>query len=445
MIIEYLYEQVRYFTGKLSVGWIGRYKNDELYFGLTKTKTTRLIHSLDVEYQNLLASATDGIMLEDTDLDTVFYGGRYGVIGSGNTNIPRSGEFFLNVMFDGARTMQLAVYPDMDIYSRVYSGGSWGAWQRPNADSIEYDSTSTIADHIASISNKNYLINGDFNVWQRGATFSLTQGYTADNAYFKSSHAGSVDRVEISPNKYALQASPSASATYFILFFPIENGLDVFEEKTVTVSVRMKASTSATVNIQALKCSVITSRTFVDIFTRASVTTDYQTFTGDITLPAYDASNPNLLVSLYSTELAGETLTIDWVKFEDGTVATPNSPRLQAEDLMLCQSSVKLLKPNATYRPILSGFATSTTEATFVVQHDLMETPNKLVYSSGSGVLQLYDGTSNYAVTALSVTSYGDGVTTLKATVASGLTQFRPYVLMTWADATAYILIAREL
>jgi len=44
---------------------------------------------------NTIHQPLNGIMLTNTDLNTVFDGGRYGVISSGNTNTPKAGEFSL--------------------------------------------------------------------------------------------------------------------------------------------------------------------------------------------------------------------------------------------------------------------------------------------------------------------------------------------------------------
>lgn len=69
-----------------------------------------------------------GTMLSSTDINTVLTGGRYGCIGALNTNTPKAGEFYLEVLYDGTRTMQMAVYLDGTMYTRYYASAVWSAW-----------------------------------------------------------------------------------------------------------------------------------------------------------------------------------------------------------------------------------------------------------------------------------------------------------------------------
>lgn len=69
-----------------------------------------------------------GTMLSATDINTVLTGGRYGCIGALNTNMPKAGEFYLEVLYDGTRTMQMAVYLDGTMYTRYYASAVWSAW-----------------------------------------------------------------------------------------------------------------------------------------------------------------------------------------------------------------------------------------------------------------------------------------------------------------------------
>lgn len=82
----------------------------------------------------------DGTMITNADLNTILDGGRYGVIGIGNTNTPKVGEFYMEVLNDGSRAMQIATYIDGSLYARVYTG-SWSTWSQftYDADAVNYD------------------------------------------------------------------------------------------------------------------------------------------------------------------------------------------------------------------------------------------------------------------------------------------------------------------
>lgn len=93
---------------------------------------------------DLIHQPRNGIILEGVDLNTITTGGRYGVVGSNNTNAPVSGDFAMDVLaYPSGRVMQIATFGDGKISVRVFID-SWSSWINPNAP---YDA------HIANESN----------------------------------------------------------------------------------------------------------------------------------------------------------------------------------------------------------------------------------------------------------------------------------------------------
>ncbi len=99
---------------------------------------------------------------------------------------------------------------------------------------------------------KNKIINGDFNIWQRG-TSSTSNGYLADR--FSASASGGTNTISrqsftagTAPvagyeAQYFHRIATSASATYFDIYQPIED-VRTFAGQTVTFSFWAKASSS---------------------------------------------------------------------------------------------------------------------------------------------------------------------------------------------------------
>jgi len=68
--------------------------------------------------------------------------------------------------------------------------------------------------------------------------------------------------------------------------------------------------------------------------------------------------------------------------------------------------------------------------------------PTSLTYA---GSLALFDGATFFAVTNLTMDTPTSNLVNTNATVASGLTQHRPYVLIGSTSATASIIVSAEL
>jgi len=140
---------------------------------------------------------------------------------------------------------------------------------------------------------------------------------------------------------------------------------------------------------------------------------------------------------------------ITGVQVELGSVANtymPNQPTYQGE-LAACQRYYYRTTAGTNYAIFGIGNALSTTGAMMQLKFPvtMRSRPTAIEYG---GTLQLFDGVTAVATTALAINS--DLVTTtdlsnFRATVASGLTQYRPYQISAGADATAYIGFSAEL
>ena len=77
--------------------------------------------------QTQLNKIEDWVMLTDTDCDTVTTWGRYWMIWT-PVNWPQAWEFYLEVLSDWTRIMQIATYLDNTVWTRYYNWTVWSTW-----------------------------------------------------------------------------------------------------------------------------------------------------------------------------------------------------------------------------------------------------------------------------------------------------------------------------
>ena len=218
--------------------------------------------------------------------------------------------------------------------------------------------------------NENLLINGGFDVWQRGTSFAQTgsSAYTADR-WIKLAN-GSVDRYKYPSGSvgagYVLNLS--GNNTYIGVSQIIENA-SYLDGKTVTLSFRHAAivpTVGSYVNLQFKKISDGTS-----IGTNRLVTgwgsTSAAYFREEITvtldnLPenVTDNSDVALEVSIFATRASAEVcdVRISDVKLEIGDIATPYRARPIAEELALCLRYYQSLTRDLTQKAYTTNGST---------------------------------------------------------------------------------------
>ncbi len=136
--------------------------------------------------------------------------------------------------------------------------------------------------------------------------------------------------------------------------------------------------------------------------------------------------------------------TVEQVKLERGTVATPFQTTDHGEELAKCQRYYFRASGTGASQ-LASGTADGTTSAR--VATSLPVTMRAAPTVSSGGSLRLYEGTGGViSVTSLSSTGLnGPSTGAFVASVASGLTQYRFYMLIQNSDADAYIAFDAEM
>ena len=233
---------------------------------------------------------------------------------------------------------------------------------------------------------KNKIINGDFGIWQRGTSFTPTNGvssYTADRwriqANFTSGtvtasrQAFTAGTAPVSgyEGTYFLQVANSAGSTDTQFEQRIED-VRTFAGQTVTLSFWAKATSAVTMaNTIGQNFGTGGSSTVFTTGTTQAITTSWARYSTTITLPSISGKTIGTDSSLqvypmyYSSgTIASNTISIWGVQLEAGSTATPfqTATGTKQGELAACQRYYWRIQGSATDNVnIGNGFATSTT------------------------------------------------------------------------------------
>ena len=205
---------------------------------------------------------------------------------------------------------------------------------RENSDYTGLAADIVAGDTAARAGRKNLILNGGFDVWQRGTSFSGYNFYTSDR--WKCSVGAvpttfTVDKeVQTDGTVAALVVNNSTSICDY--HQRIERGANITSGKSITASfdiwgdatdliLKIGTGTSAN-NVTTQTISVPTTRT------RQSV---------NVTVPTYTSSIDSMLRLSFSFNNKNCTVRIANVQLELGSVATDFEHRSYGEELALCQ------------------------------------------------------------------------------------------------------------
>ena len=313
---------------------------------------------------------------------------------------------------------------------------------------------------------KNEIINGAFDVWQRGTSISLTTAtlaYTTDRFYAYtdfSAGTSSVSRQTFTPGaapvagyegQYFARYTAGSTTTYFEIGQKIEN-VQTYAGQTVTFSFWAKASANTTLTLTMAQNFGSGGSTQVNTSGGTNaVTTAWQRFTATVALPSISGktigTSSYLLPNLSATSITGSQ-TIDfwgW-QLEAGNTATAfqtATGTLQGE-LAACQRYYWRTASSTAYVFVGNGQATSTTAGAFMINNPVpMRVGALTVDYSTLGVTDALSIQS--AITSLIVQQASNLVNAISTGGSSGLTQYRPYFLSNQASTSGYIGFGAEL
>ena len=325
---------------------------------------------------------------------------------------------------------------------------------------------------------KNAIINGDFRINQRSLTSTTTDGaYGFDRWRMYASSGGTYSAQTFTPGTAPVTGyeavnfarivttGQSGAGIYTSLDQPIEDARK-FAGQTVTISFWAKAASGTP------KVSLELNQNFgsggsgtvsVNAGT-VTISTSWARYTATVAIPSISGatigtgSNLNLVLWVSAgTNYASRTNSIGiqsntfdfWgVQLEAGSVATPfqtATGTLQGE-LAACQRYYQRFQSDSTYNSLSIGSAKSTTQVLFQMYYPSLRTiPTVLDYGGTMAVTDNVSVSPTLSTLAFSPDAAGRTSSLLVATVASGLTQYRTYNLVSVGTSTAYIGIGAEL
>jgi hypothetical protein len=339
------------------------------------------------------------------------------------------------------------VFPTSPTVGQVFSSGgrSW-VWNGATWDSPRTDNPPL------AIPTGNVIINGGFDIWQRGASgFALGGGMTADRWRFYTSNGTNkaVTRQSFTPGDLNV---PSFGESDFFWRFS-ETGATVADENTTYTAIEdVKTLAGQTVTVSYWAKSSVSGSTvnpnFVQRFgsggsaavstlgASRSITTSWARYTETFNLPSIAGrtigSGNHLQFGLSFRTNFVQTVDIWGVQLEAGAVATPfrrNAPSIQAE-LAACQRyyqksyNVDTAPGSSTdvgavqFTGSTNGGGNTSTPVTFRVQ--MRATPSMAFWTPG-GTANAWDYERSGASGNLTAFTSGLGTSGLRVALSLGV------------------------
>jgi len=328
---------------------------------------------------------------------------------------------------------------------------------------------------------KNKIINGDFKINQRGFSSTTSSGTYMFDRWTNYLNDGTVT---YSSQSFTLGAAPVAGyeGTTFLrcvtsgqtlagaaalLFQKIES-VRTFANQPITISFWAKAA-AGTPKIAVEIGQVFgtggspsaTVNTYID---QKTISTSWVRYSSTVTVPSISgktigtANNDALGIQFWTSagsdfnsrtgSLGIQSATIDiWgVQVEYGSKMTPFQTASGGDpqsELAMCQRYYWRSTGGGLYALYAQGLAVLTTAAQIFMQFPITMRANPTAIEFST--LQLNDGITVTAVTNLTLANTSTFSTVLTASVAAGLTAFRPYQLGNNNSTSAYLGITAEL
>ena len=271
------------------------------------------------------------------------------------------------------------------------------------------------------IGRKNYIINGNFDIWQRGT--SLTGGgalnFLADRWQFEGSGAiynlsqgtFTAGQTDVPNNpKYYLDITVTSADDLSRLEQNIEDVYTLAGE-TVTVSFWAKYTTTAPTNFNVYLVQKFGSGGSADVSTTVlsgqTLTTSWQKFTGTVTLPSISGKTVGTGSSLmfrgpWNSNNETYDIQVAQVQVEKGSVATDFEVRHIGEELHLCQRYYHQSVDGIAYNDGGAYFGTTTAKVWYEYPVEMRVNPTISFGGSASNYTVLVGGN---VITATAIAS----------------------------------------
>ena len=301
---------------------------------------------------------------------------------------------------------------------------------------------------------RNAVINGNFDIWQRGTSFTNTSTsggsgttYTADRMTlltYKITGDSTTHSITVSQQAFAAgQTDVPNNPTYFARHNTTAVGtltsstlvqrledVRTFAGKQVTASFWAKASTAVTLSVRFTQEFGTGGSAFVDpagSVTPVNLTTSWQKFTHTATIPSISGKTVGtssfVTLAIAQDPMAVMSWDIAQIQVEGGPVATPFEQRPIGTELALCQRYCYVVGGDSLNQVFATSFNTSPTTANahFFFPVRMRGAPTLIV--SAAGDLQISNGLVAFICTSVTTGGAQSSICSIViGTVASGLT-----------------------
>jgi hypothetical protein len=355
-------------------------------------------------------------------------------------------------------------------------GDLFGYSTAPARLAVGNDGEQIVADSSASTglryqgnyaAGKNAIINGAFNVWQRGTSFSnpANGSYLADRwtmynggtpttySYSQQAFTAGTAPVAGYEGTYFMRSSITTvgSNTAFLVFQKIED-VRTYAGNAVTVSFWAKADSARSVAV-SLQQSFGSGGSGDVNFTAgtASVTTSWTRFTYTVSLTSISGktigtgSSLNLIFTPPSA--SGMSFDLWGVQVEAGSVATAfqtATGTIQGELAACRYYYIRYASDGNTNFDLIGPFGSAASATTVYIPYNnpMRVVPSAVDYAN----LRLADNSGGVpAISNITILSNSNPMTTTLEITTSGATAYRPYMFQANNNATAYVGLSAEL
>ena len=288
----------------------------------------------------------------------------------------------------------------------------------------------TVAEQQAliGVGRRNLLINGDFQVWQRGTSFS--SGFTADRWY---TAAGTVTKDGLAIKHVATNTDP-------YLLYKVEDLGNKFDGQDAVASFYLKTSSGINKLQYLTVCNV--NYTHDVMYELPSEIEGYTRWACPVKLTNAHTDYIRIVVELEA--VSGNTSYLRQLQLEIGTAATPFEHRSYGEELALCQRYFTVM-PNG-----ILGVASSTTSVVYSyhLPTQMRATPSVSLTSTnqrqGDTVAQGISLTS----ASISISTYANSSVAaffISGTPSANFTPYRTYLYEGTGSFPAQVHLSAEL
>jgi hypothetical protein len=311
----------------------------------------------------------------------------------------------------------------------------------------------------STAAGRNFIINGGFDIWQRGTSFNTTNGgnaYNADRWTYYGGNTGTITRSTAllrDGAQYAARFTSTGASGKADLYQMVETANTVqLQGKVVTLSVYVAGTVGKTAQVDLLSSTsddagLFGSYTTLSPSGTSTVTTSgtYQRITAQFTVPA---DSRTLRIGLLCPSLAN-TEFISWTQtqLEVGSVATNFSRAggsIQGE-LAACQRYYYRADATAGATPISNfGNAWSTSNADIPISYPVTMRARPTVMDTSNIIIS--DNGAVFSGGTFIISNNQVGITNIRYTHGSAaLTAYRGYQIVSSVGSAGYVGLSAEL